>query len=46
MLARMFGTAGDGAHDRLIDFSRPASGASYVPPSIAARNEPADPEED
>src|SRR5439155_1306802 len=34
MLARMFGTAGDGVHDRLIDFSRPVSGAYYFAPSI------------
>jgi putative iron-dependent peroxidase len=36
MLARMFGTAGDGLHDRLTDFSRPVSGAYYFAPSLAA----------
>ena len=46
MLARMFGTAGDGVHDRLIDFSRPVSGAYYFAPSINALNELAGPEED
>lgn len=46
MLARMFGTAGDGAHDRLIDFSRPVSGAYYFAPSINALNELAGPEDD
>jgi putative iron-dependent peroxidase len=35
MLARMFGTAGDGRHDRLLDFSRPVSGAYYFAPSLA-----------
>ena len=34
MLARMFGTDGDGLHDRLIDFSRPVSGAYYFAPSL------------
>jgi len=29
MLARMFGTAGDGVRDRLTDLSRPVSGACY-----------------
>jgi putative iron-dependent peroxidase len=46
MLARMFGTAGDGVRDRLIDFSRPVSGAYYFAPSINALNELAGPEED
>jgi putative iron-dependent peroxidase len=36
MLARMFGTSDDGAHDRLIDFSRPVSGAYYFAPSLTA----------
>jgi putative iron-dependent peroxidase len=35
MLARMFGTAGDGRHDRLLDFSRPVSGAYYFAPSLS-----------
>lgn len=44
MLARMFGTAGDGAHDRLTEFSRPVSGAYYFAPSLNALNEVAGPE--
>jgi putative iron-dependent peroxidase len=36
MLARMFGTAGDGIHDDLTDFSRPVSGAYYFAPSLEA----------
>jgi putative iron-dependent peroxidase len=32
MLARMFGTDGDGRHDRLTEFSRPVSGAYYFAP--------------
>jgi len=34
MLARMFGTDGDGIHDRLVDFSRPVSGAYYFAPPL------------
>lgn len=34
MLGRMFGPSGDGLHDRLIDFSRPVSGAFYFAPSL------------
>ncbi|HXX90242.1 MAG TPA: Dyp-type peroxidase [Acidimicrobiales bacterium] len=34
MLARMFGVAGDGLHDRLTDFSTPVSGAYYFVPSL------------
>jgi porphyrinogen peroxidase len=34
MLARMFGTEGDGLHDHLVDFSRPVSGAFYFAPSL------------
>jgi putative iron-dependent peroxidase len=34
MLARMFGTDGDGFHDRLTDFSRPVSGAYYYAPPL------------
>jgi putative iron-dependent peroxidase len=44
MLARMFGTASDGIHDRLTDFSRPVSGAYYFAPSLNALNELAGPE--
>ena len=33
MLARMFGTSGDGLHDRLMDFTRAASGALFFVPS-------------
>jgi porphyrinogen peroxidase len=36
MLARMFGTAADGLHDHLTDFSRPVSGAYYFAPSLEA----------
>ncbi len=46
MLARMFGTTGDGVHDRLIDFSRPVSGAYYFAPSLNALNELAGAEEE
>lgn len=34
MLARMFGAAGDGLHDRLTDYTRPVSGAYYFVPSL------------
>jgi porphyrinogen peroxidase len=34
MLGRMFGTDGDGRHDRLTDFSRPVSGAFYFAPAL------------
>lgn len=36
MLARMFGTSGDGGHDRLTEFSTPVSGAFYFAPSLDA----------
>jgi putative iron-dependent peroxidase len=36
MLARMFGTSGDGLHDRLTEFSRPVSGSFYFAPSLEA----------
>ena len=36
MLARMFGTSGDGVHDRLTDFSTPVSGSFYFAPSLDA----------
>jgi porphyrinogen peroxidase len=44
MLARMFGLSDDGLHDRLTEFSRPASGAYYFAPSLNALNELAGPE--
>ena len=34
MLSRMFGTSGDGIHDRLLDFSRPVTGSYYFAPSL------------
>ena len=34
MLARMFGTSGDGVHDHLTDFTRPVSGSYYFAPSL------------
>jgi putative iron-dependent peroxidase len=34
MLGRMFGAAGDGIHDRLIEFSRAVSGAYYYAPPL------------
>ncbi len=33
MLDRMYGTAGDGRHDRLMEFTRATSGANYFAPS-------------
>ena len=39
MLARMFGTDGDGSHDRLTDFSRAVSGAYYFAPSLTTLRE-------
>jgi putative iron-dependent peroxidase len=33
MLARMFGTIGDGVSDRLLEFSRPVSGSFYFAPA-------------
>ena len=36
MLARMFGTTGDGLHDRLTDFTTPVSGSFYFAPSLDA----------
>jgi putative iron-dependent peroxidase len=35
MLGRMFGTDGDGIHDRLTDFSRPVTGAFYFAPPLS-----------
>jgi porphyrinogen peroxidase len=46
MLARMFGLADDGVHDRLTEFSRPVSGAYYFAPSLNVLNELAGPESD
>jgi putative iron-dependent peroxidase len=34
MLTRMMGTAGDGLHDRLMDFTRAVSGATFFAPSL------------
>ena len=34
MLARMYGTAGDGLHDHLMDFTRAVSGATFFAPSV------------
>ena len=34
MLERMFGTADDGLHDRLMEFSAPVSGAYFFAPSL------------
>ena len=34
MLARMFGTSGDGVHDHLLDFSRAVTGSYYFTPSL------------
>ncbi len=39
MLANMYGASGDGIHDRLMDFTRPVSGAYYFTPSVEALNE-------
>jgi putative iron-dependent peroxidase len=36
MLSRMMGTSGDGLHDRLMDFSRSVSGATFFAPSLRA----------
>jgi putative iron-dependent peroxidase len=34
MLSRMMGAAGDGAHDRLMEFSRAVTGATFFAPSV------------
>jgi putative iron-dependent peroxidase len=44
MLARMFGDSDDGLHDRLTDFSRPASGGYYFAPSQNALRDVGGPE--
>ena len=36
MLANMFGTSGDGIHDRLTDFTTPVSGSFFFAPSLDA----------
>ncbi len=38
MLARMFGTSGDGIRDRLLDFSAPSHGSFFFAPSLEALN--------
>ncbi|HEX6713656.1 MAG TPA: Dyp-type peroxidase [Thermoleophilaceae bacterium] len=45
ILARMFDTAGSGVRDRLLDYSRPVSGACYFAPSLNALNELGGPED-
>ena len=44
MLARIFGTSGDGLADRLTEFSRPVTGACYFAPSLNALAEVGGPE--
>lgn len=39
MLASMFGTTGDGLHDRLIEYSRATTGAYYFAPSQPGLND-------
>lgn len=34
MLAQMFGTTGDGVHDRLLDFTRAVTGSYYFAPGL------------
>jgi len=34
MLAQMYGTSGDGIHDRLLDFTTAVTGSYYFAPSI------------
>lgn len=36
MLARMYGRTGDGLHDRLTEYTRPVTGATYFVPSLEA----------
>jgi len=36
MLANMYGTSGDGVHDRLMDFTHAVSGSYYFVPSVDA----------
>ena len=42
MLGRMFGLDADGLHDRLLDFSRPVTGAVYFAPALHLLAEGAD----
>ena len=46
MLWRMFGLEADGLHDRLLDFSRPVSGAVYFAPALHLLAGNADPDRD
>jgi len=39
MLSRMFGTAPDGLHDHMTNFTRPVSGAYYFAPSLTLLHE-------
>ncbi len=39
MLRRMMGVAGDGLHDRLMEFTRPVSGAHFFVPSVEMLSE-------
>ena len=34
MLARMFGTSGDGVSDRLMSFTKPVTGSFYFAPAV------------
>jgi deferrochelatase/peroxidase EfeB len=34
MLARMLGTSGDDLHDKLLDYTRAVSGATFFAPSL------------
>ncbi len=45
LLARMFGSSGDGLSDRLTEFSRPVAGACYFAPSLNALAEVGGPDE-
>jgi putative iron-dependent peroxidase len=40
MLARMFGTTGDGVHDRLIEFTTPVTGSYYYAPPVELLERP------
>ena len=40
MLAHMFGTAGDGVHDRLIEFTTPVTGSYYYAPPVELLDKP------
>jgi putative iron-dependent peroxidase len=45
LLARMFGTSGDGVRDHLTDFSRPTAAACYFAPSLTTLNALGGPEQ-